>query len=135
MKTIKPFWVFLTIACLSAIATLAIEHSVWGLPGDKLDSKILALQHQLQRSQAQRDSLNTLLAAHQDTLHNLMAAEADLAGNLELLRVQLASQDALIERLRTTSPNHDLTTDSLLNDLNAIVRALYASEGPAVPAE
>ncbi len=139
MKTRQSIWVFLLIAGLSAVTAIAIERSIWGLPVDRLDQKIYALQQQLALSQAQRDSLNNLLAAHQDTLRNLMTEEHDLLSNLGLLRGQLTRQDSIIENLRTQSPNHDITTDSLLDDLNAIVRALnagdHAGDGTEQPAE
>ncbi len=139
MKSKQSIWVFLLIAGLSAVTAIAVQRSIWGVPGDKLDQKIVALQQQLARSQAQRDSLNNLLAAHQDTLYALMHEETDLLSNLGALRGQLARQDSIIENLRTQSPNHDITTDSLLNDLNAIIHALHAGEhagnGPEEPAE
>ncbi len=121
---------FIVIASLSAITAIAVERSIFGGSSDKLDKNILALEKQLAWSQAQRDSLNFLLAQHQDTLRALVSQENGLLNNLDALRFQLARQDSLIDHLRTDAPNHDITTDSLLHDLNNIVRNLHAHTGP-----
>ena len=129
MKKAQPFWLFLLIASLSAITAIAVERSIIGLPSDKLDRQIQALEKQLAHSQAQRDSLNLLLASHQDTLHMLVAEENFLENNLEVLKAQLAKQDSILDVIRTQSPSHEITTDSLLHDLNAIAGILGAGEG------
>lgn len=129
MKKAQPVWVFLVIASLSAVTAIAIERSIFGGSSDALDQKILALEQQLAQSQAQRDSLNFLLAQHQDTLQALVSQEHGLINNLDALRYQLARQDSLIDHLRTDVPNHDITTDSLLHDLNVIVRNLHTHAG------
>lgn len=125
MKKTYSLWVFLLIAALTAVTTIAVERSLFGGSNDALDQKILALQQQLERSQNQRDSLNNMLALHQDTLRVLITQENGLVNNLDMLRLQLDRQDSVIYHLRTQSPDHDITTDSLLNDLNAIARSLY----------
>ncbi len=126
MKKTQPVWLFILIASLSAITAIAVERSFIGLPNDKLDKQIQALEEQLARSQAQRDSLNFLLASHQDTLQMLVAEESFLETNLEVLKMQLAKQDSILDVIRIQSPSHEITTDSLLNDLNAIVGILSA---------
>lgn len=130
MKKALPVWMFIVIASLSALTAIAIERSIFGGSNDALDQKIYALEQQLAQSQAQRDSLNFLLAQHQDTLHALVSQENGLLNNLDALRYQLARQDSLIDHLRTDAPNHDITTDSLLHDLNAIVRNMHTHAGP-----
>ncbi len=130
MGKTQPLWVFLLIASISAVTAIAVERSILGMPGDKLDQNIIALQQQLAYSQAQRDSLNNLLASHQDTLRMLFTEESGLLNNLDHLRLQLDKQDSVITHLRTSSPNHDITTDSLLQDLNNIVRTLYTGSVP-----
>ncbi len=131
MRKAQPLWVFLLIASLSAITAIAVERSILGGSNDKLDRNILALQQQLAQSQAQRDSLNTLLASHQDTLRMLISEEHNLMNNLDILHLQLDRQDSIINHLRIQSPGHEITTDSLLDDLNAIARTLYTSNGTA----
>ncbi|MEM8484795.1 MAG: hypothetical protein AAF564_04565 [Bacteroidota bacterium] len=130
MKKSQPIWMFIVIASLSAITAIAVERSIFGGSTDRLDQNILALEKQLAWSQAQRDSLNSLLAQHQDTLRALVSQEGSLLNNLDALRFQLAKQDSLIDHLRTDAPNHDITTDSLLHDLNNIVRDMHSHNGP-----
>ncbi len=129
MKKTQSIWIVLVIASLSALTAIAVERSIFGSSNDQLDQHILALQQQLAKSQAQRDSLNFLLAQHQDTLRALVSQESGLLDNLDALRYQLSRQDSLIEHLRTDAPNNDITTDSLLHDLNNIVRTLHAPAG------
>lgn len=126
MKKAQSFWVFLLIISISAITTIAIDCSLWGLPADRLDQDILALQHRLDQSEAQRDSLNLLLSAHHDTLRLLGAQERAFETNLDLLRLRIHEQDSIINHFSINVPDHDISTDSLLNDLNAIARSLYA---------
>ncbi|MFK7848140.1 MAG: hypothetical protein AB8G77_22820 [Rhodothermales bacterium] len=126
MKKTYPFWVILLIISLSAMTAIAVERSIFGGSNDALDQKILALQQQLERSQNQRDSLNSMLAMHQDTLQMLITQENGLVNNLDRLRLQLDRQNSIIHNLRTQSPDHDIATDSLLNDLNSIARSLHA---------
>ena len=130
MKKTYSIWVFLLIALLGAVTVIAVERSLFGGSNDALDQKILALQQQLERSQNQRDSLNHRLAQHQDTLRMLITQENGLVNNLDMLRLQLDRQDSIIYHLRTQTPHHDITTDSLLNDLNAIARSLHHNAGP-----
>ena len=127
MKKTYSFWVILLIVSLSAMTAIAVERSLFGGSNDALDQKILALQQQLERSQNQRDSLNSMLAMHQDTLQMLITQENGLVNNLDMLRLQLDRQNAIIYNLRTQSPDYDIATDSLLNDLNTIARSLHAS--------
>jgi len=126
MKKTYSFWVLLLIVSISAVTAIAVERSLFGGSNDALDKKILALQQQLERSKNQRDSLNNMLAMHQDTLQMLITQESGLVSILDMLRIQLAQQNSVIENLRTQSPDHDITTDSLLNDLNTIARSLHA---------
>ena len=130
MKKTQPLWVFLIIASISAVTAIAVERSLWGTSEDRLDRDVQALQRELDRSEAQRDSLNQLLTAHQDTLIYLATQERTFEENLSLLRLRINEQDSIINQFSLKIPDHDISTDSLLDDLNAIARALYAGRSP-----
>ncbi|MDZ4701747.1 MAG: hypothetical protein SH809_18690 [Rhodothermales bacterium] len=119
---------------LIAVAGALFAYRAWFDPssGD-IDRENRELFLRLERSQAMRDSLQTLIGALQTELDELQSREGELLTTRDSLGDALVARNNRIRALQQNITRYDHSADSLVRDLNHILARLYADSSADSP--
>ncbi len=122
------------LIALIAVAGALLAYRAWfGPSGGDIDRENRELFIRLERSQAMRDSLQTIIASLQTELDDLQSREDVLLTERDSLDQALVARNNRIRALQQNITRYDHSADSLVRDLNHILARLYADSSAGSP--
>ncbi|ARA92677.1 hypothetical protein AWN76_005525 [Rhodothermaceae bacterium RA] len=121
----------LMIAVVVAVAAVLVDRSVFWPEDDAFEQRLRALEDSLARSQALRDSLQADIDRRYVRLTQLTARADSLQRALSDRDAAILRQERLLRTIQGNLTAYPLPDDSLLFDLNRLLREARRLEGAA----